>query len=548
MSYKEISKILSVYVFFLAIALCVPLGVAIYYEFIASPELHLQPHSTLAFILTIVICVILGICLRWFGREAVGKVFRREGIVIVGIIWFLTATIGGLPFIFSGTFESPLDAYFETMSGLTTTGASVMYPKKYDPVTKEEVPYRVITSTNPSVKYEFYGTIKPVTDPKTGKEIYTGVEAVSKGVLFWRSFTQWLGGMGIVVLFVAILPALGVGGKVLFQTEVPGPMKDSFTPRIKETASVLWVIYLGITILEIISLMVTNDKITWFEATTISFSTLSTGGFCVRNASIGTFDNAATDWIVIIFMICGGINFIHYFHVIKGKVYRIFEPELILYLLILLCGSIIASCYLIGQPKSLLTEETGIFSIADSLRYGFFQVISAQTSTGFATANFNYWPFVVQALMLSLMYVGAMSGSTGGGIKVARYYLLSKILRQKVEYLYRPETVQSIRIGKNVIDNNIQTTVLSFFVIVIGLALLGLFIYIFDGVDPRTSLTVVTCMLNNIGFAFGMAGPTESFTFLPPVSKFFSTFWMVLGRLEFFALLILLLPRLWRGK
>ena len=548
MLYSEISKILAKYIFFLGIALCLPLCVAIYYEFFAYAS-HPQPHSTFAFIYTIVICFLIWSLLKWLGKRSHGKVFRRESLAAVGLIWFFSAFIGGMPFFFSKTFENPIDAYFEAMSGLTTTGASVMHPKEYDTTTGEEKPIKVAMEKGLVVKYKFYGTIKPVKDPITNEVLYSGVEAVSKAILFWRSFMQWLGGMGIVVLLVAILPALGVGGKVLFQAEVPGPMKDSFTPRIKETASVLWILYVVLTILEISLLMLTNNQIILFEAATIAFSTISTGGFCIRNTSIGHFGNGITEWIVVIFMILGGINFIHYFNCLRGKIYRIFEPELFLYLTILLLGSTIVVFYLVGEKEILLTGFCkDVFSLGDAIRHGCFQVVSAQTSTGFATADFNKWPFVTQIIMISLMYVGAMSGSTGGGIKVIRYHMLFKIVIQKVESIFRPDTVRSIYIGGNSIDEKVQTTVLSYFVIVIGFAMLGFFLYVLDGVDPITAFAVIPCMINNIGISFGMAGPTESFAFLSPISKILSSIWMVLGRLEFFALIILLLPGFWKRK
>jgi len=545
MLYREICRVFSTYLIFLSLALCVPLGVAVYFEYILPPEAHPQPHSTLAFVGTIAIDLFIAFLCRRIGSKAKGRLFRRECLALVVVIWFVTAIIGGLPFYLSGTFDSPLDSYFEAMSGLTTTGASVMHPKEFDPVTGNEIAIRKEVSGPYDAEYMFYGTIDPVRDPVTGESVITGVEAVSKGILFWRSFTQWLGGMGIVVLFVAILPALGVGGKVLYQAEVPGPIKEAVTPRIKETASLLWKLYLIFTVLEIVLLMVTNSEMSLFDASTITFSTISTGGFSVHSASIGIYANAWTEWVVIIFMIAGGVNFSLYFYCLKGKFYRLYEPEFILYLATLFIGSCFIAWNLVGFNKILLNGETGIFSFAESVRHGFFQMVSAQTSTGFVTADFDKWPLMCQTLMLMMMCVGGMSGSTGGGIKVSRFYMTFYILYNKLEQIFRPETVRKFRIGSSDISDKMAITVLFSLIAVLLLIVFGTFFLVVDGVDPETAVSVNVCMINNIGMAFRTAGPTSSFAFLSAFGKLLSSIWMVLGRLELFAVLLIFLPEFW---
>ncbi|MFT4552979.1 MAG: trk system potassium uptake protein TrkH [Chlamydiales bacterium] len=548
MSYREISRVIGQYLFYFSILLLIPLCIAAYYEFMADPELHPQPHSTLAFFFSAIISATLSLCFRVMGARASGTLYRREALAIVVMIWFISALLGGIPFYLSKTFENPVDCYFEAMSGLTTTGASVMHPKAFDSETGEEIAYNIKDTWGWKDPYVFYGTINPVRDPKTGAEIYRGIEAVGRAVLFWRSFLQWLGGMGIVVLFIAVLPALGVGGKVLFQAEVPGPTKDAVTPRIRETAGVLWKLYLGFTIVEVLLLMYTNENIDLFNAVAITFSNLSTGGFSVRNASIGAYESATTEWIVMSFMLLGSINFALYFHCLKGKIYRLYEPEFIAYIVSILIGSLIVIWHLIGIEKNLLTGETGIFSSGEAIRYGAFHLISAQTSTGYVTANFDAWPSAVQVLMLMVMFVGSMSGSTGGGIKIVRHYMLLRIAKNKVESIFRPETVRTLRIGNQEVDQNVANTVLTFFFIVVSLTALGTFLLVMDGVDPETSLGINACMINNIGMAFRVAGPTGSFAFLSSFGKILSSIWMVLGRLEFFALLIVLVPAFWRGK
>ncbi len=546
MLYRDICKIIAFFLFGLAGSLLVPLGIAIYYQFFAPPEAHFQPHTTDAFVKSFIICSLLALGLYAIGRKSSGNIFRREGLAAVVGIWLITPGIAALPFWFSGTLENPYQAYFEAASGLTTTGATVMSPKKYDPVTEKELPHRKEFCNVITTEYVFYGNIKPVVNEYTGEVLYEGIEAVGKAVLFWRSFLQWLGGMGIILLFAAILPALGVGGKVLFQAELTGPMKSAMTPRIKETAMHLWKIYFSLTALEILILLITNREMGFFDAITISFSTLSTGGFSVKNASIGAYQDIATEWVVIIFMIVGSINFTLYFYMLKGKLFRIYEPEFILYLMMIAVASCIGVWLLVGTPEELLAGGGDIFSWGESFRIGAFQVIAAMSSTGFAVANYDVWPFAAQALLLIASYLGGMSGSTAGGMKTVRHFMLFRIAQYKVESLFRPETVRQFRIGDKEVDNSASILVLCFFLVVIAASVLGTFIYIVDGIDPQTSLGLVACMINNTGVAFRMAGPENSLAFLSNFDLVFSSLLMILGRLEFFAVLAILVPAFWR--
>ncbi len=460
---REISKILGSYLFFFALALCIPLGISAYYEFIVDPALHPQNHCTFAFIYTFAVCVGIAAILLLIGRKSTGVFYRREGLTVVVLIWFISAVIGGLPFYFSHTLEKPIDAYFEGMSALTTTGSSVLVGKQYDNLTGEEVPILEVVSEHPPISYHYYGTITPIRNPKTGEVVLFGIEAVSKGLLFWRSFMQWLGGMGIVVLFVAILPAFGVGGKVLVQTEMPGPTKESVTPRIKDAASILWKLYLFFTIIEIILLMVTNKEMKLFDATTITFSNLSTGGFCVRNASIESYNNLWTEIIVIVFMILASINFTLYFYGLRGKFYRVLEPEFVTYIVVLIVGCSLVIWDLLGRENLLLTGEKEEFTFANAIRYGTFQYISAQTSTGFTSANYNLWPYLSQSIIFTAMFLGGMSGSTAGGIKIVRHYILFRLAVHKIESIFRPDAIRSFRIANREVDYKIAGTIWSFF-------------------------------------------------------------------------------------
>lgn len=547
MLYRDICKILGYYLFGLAVALAVPFLLAGYYEFFADPIDHPQPHTTIHFFWSMVVCYVLGyVCYR-LGRKSSGHLYRREGLALVVLIWFLTPAIAALPFYFSGTLTDPFKCYFEATSGFSTTGATTMQAKKFDPNTGREVPIRKVFCGALTKVYTYWGTIDPVRDPETGKITHEGIEAVSKALLFWRSFTQWLGGMGIVVLFVAILPALGVGGKMLFQAEIPGPIKDALTPRIKETAIQLWKIYVGLSLLEVVFLMFTNSDIGWLDAFTVTFSTMSTGGFTIYNTSIGYFHSATTEWIVMAFMVLASINFSLYFYSLRAKFYRLYEPEFILFVILLLASCSLAAWFINGTGKILITgEHSGFFTSAESIRYGFFQIVSSMTTTGFVTANYDMWPYAVQVLMLMVMFMGGMSGSTAGGMKIVRQYMLFRIAQYKVESLFRPETIRRFRVGERDVDSSASIMVLCFFLIVIAVAALSTFIFVIDGLDPETAISMVTLLINNIGIGFRMAAPTESMAFLSDFSLIFSSILMIVGRLEFYAVLAILVPAFWK--
>lgn len=546
---RDISRVLGAFLIFFSFILLVPLALALYDEFIQHPQLHPQPYSSSAFIYTFFITIAVGLLLFLTSKKGEGKIFRREGVAIVVIIWFITPLFGALPLILSGTLSNPFQAYFEIVSGFTTTGATAMEAKKYDLSTGKEIQIENLFVGVEDVTYKYYGNIEPVRNAKTGEIERQGVEAVSRALLFWRSLTQWLGGGGIVVLFVAILPALGVGGKVLMQSEVTGPIKDALTPRIKETALQLWKIYLGLTLAETALLCLTNAQMPLFDALTISFSTLSTGGFSIKNQSIGAYHNSYTDWIVILFMVFGSINFSLYFFCLKGKFFKLWDPELFLFLAIILGISIFAASEILGTNQVFLDGAVGPnYSLSDAIRNGAFQLISAGTSTGFVTVDYETWPYVVQALMLIVMFVGGMSGSTAGGIKVIRHLILFQTSKNKVESLFHPEAVRAIKIGNREIDTSVMINVLCFFFLLIALSVLATFLYTLDGIDPETAIGLVGCMFNNTGIAFRQAGPTSSCAFLSDWSLCLSSFWMIVGRLEVFAVLVLLIPAFWKQE
>jgi trk system potassium uptake protein TrkH len=547
MQFKDLSRILAIFIFGFALVMAIPLFVSCYYKLFIDPVTHPQDYAIDAFLVSIGICLLLGFFFYYQGKRSTRKLYQKEGIAAVVVLWVLIPALAALPFLISGTLKNPFQAYFEMASGFTTTGASIMTAKTYDMQTGEEIPIIRTFCGSPDVEYRFYGTIEPIRDPISREIVLEGVEAVGKGLLFWRSLTQWLGGVGIVVLFIAILPALGAGGRILFQAEVPGPLKDSMTPRIKEAAMQLWRIYCGLTAIQVVLLLATNPQMSLFDAVTISFSTLSTGGFSVRNTSIEYYHNSATEWIVLIFMIFGGINFTLYFYILRGKFYRIYEPEFFCYLAVILIGAIFAAWQLVGTPYVLLDGSIeGNFTMGNAIRHGMFQTVSTQTSTGFATANYDSWPYILQTLMLILMFVGGMSGSTAGGIKIMRHYMLFRIAQTKVESLFRPYNVQTFRVADKEVDVSVSTMVLCFFLILITLSVIGTFVYILDGIDPQTSLGLVGCTINNVGLAFRMASPANSFAFMSDFSLMWSSLLMIAGRLEFFVVLAVLVPAFWK--
>lgn len=545
MLYREISRVLGYFFLLFAIGLLAPTLVAFYYQWTSSIADHPQPHVTIDFFETFLLCLLLSRIFLYFGRFASGQLYIREGIVSVVLIWFITPAIAAIPFLTSGTLDNPLQAYFEMVSGFTTTGSSILQAKAFDP-SGVEIPIQKTIAGSVPTHYSFFGNVDPVRDPVTGVILKEGVEALGKGLLFWRSFTQWLGGVGIVVLFVAVLPALGVGGKVLFQSEVTGPTKEGITPRIKDTAVNLWKIYLGLTILQLVFTHITVPDLPFFESLTITFSTLSTGGFSTQNESIAGYGSPVLEWVIILFMVLGSINFSLYYFALQGKFYRVFDSEFLLFLFLLPVFSMIIIFSIHGFPEFFLTGKESVYNWTDAIRQGVFHLVSAQSTTGFAVVNYDVWPYAAQVILLVSMYVGGMSGSTSGGMKVIRQLMLFKIAQNKVESMFRPSHIKMLKIGSQLIDSSAAIAVLCFFLIVIAVSTLGTFLYVYDGVDMQTAIGLTACMVNNIGLSFGMASPLYSCAFLSDFGLIIASLEMLFGRLEYYAVLAILVPAFWR--
>jgi trk system potassium uptake protein TrkH len=416
---------------------------------------------------------------------------HREGMAIVALGWFAAGGFGGLPFWLGGTFESVVDCVFESLSGFSTTGSSVL----------------------------------------------ADIEAVPRGLLFWRSLTHWLGGMGIIVLSLAILPFLGVGGMQLYKAEVPGPSPDKLKPRIKDTAMTLWKVYLLFSAAETVLLMFGGMDL--FDALCHTFGTMATGGFSTRNASVAGFDSAYIDYVITVFMLIAGVNFSLHYLVLKWKPsamlkdpeFRVFAGMVLGFVAILTITVLVSGNY--DSP-------------ADAVRYTSFQVASILTTTGFATADYELWPGLAQAILLFCMFVGGCAGSTGGGMKVMRIMLLFKQSYQELFRLIHPRSVSHVKMGRTVVKDDVISGVWGFAFLWVGLLVLAAFVVASTGVDVVTSFAASLACIGNIGPGIGGVGPTDNFAWMPDAAKWVLTFCMVLGRLEIYTVIILFVPEFWR--
>lgn len=475
MSFSQICKVLGTYLLYFTGILLLPLGVSILYDYILEKP-YFPVSSTFAFLYTMGISLLLAAITSYWGRKAQKRTFyRKEGILFVVIIWLLTTALSALPFQLTQVIQNPIDAYFETMSGLTTTGSSIIQAKVYDSITGKETPITIKNPLDPKISYTFLGTVAPIKDPYTGAVLYEGVEALGKPLLFWRSFLQWLGGIGIVVLFISVLPALGVGGKFLYESEMPGLTKEGMAPHIRKTAEAIWKIYVGLTVAQTLLHIATDPSMSIFDALTLSFATISTGGFTVHNAGLTGYQSPMLGWIMALFMALGGISFALYYHCFKAKFRYLFDPEFYCYLLLVVCGCLFMTWNLWAAGK---------FSFADVAGHAPFQAISALTTTGFSLTNYDSWPMGGQLLMMLLMYIGGMSGSAVGGLKVIRCIIIFRVMLHKIESFFRPAITRVIQIGKKDVSYKMQMSVFAFFCVTLFLALLGSYLLILDHRSP----------------------------------------------------------------
>lgn len=415
---------------------------------------------------------------------------RRAGFGVVTFGWLAVALIGSIPYVLSGVISDPVSAMFETVSGFTTTGASVL----------------------------------------------ANLEAVPKGILFWRAMTQWFGGMGVLVLCVAILPFLGVGGMQLYRAEIPGPSKDRLTPRIATTAKLLWGLYALMSLAQVLLLMA--GGMDWFDACCHTFATMSTGGFSTRSASVAAFDSLYIDIVITLFMFLAGANFALHFRALRGAP-GVFhkDPEFRVYTLIWL-----VSCLFISTNIWL----RGIEQAGGALRHGFFQGTSILTTTGFSTRDFNLWPHASRLLLVLLMFVGGCGGSTAGGIKTSRFLVVFKHIGREMARVIRPQSVARIKLGRAALDEGLVANILTFVMIFFAIFAIMSFVMTFYTPDLVTATSAVVASLGNIGPGLGAVGASETYAFIEAPGKLVLITCMLLGRLELYTVLVMFMPSFWR--
>lgn len=504
----------------------------------------LETQSLRGMLLAITVSGAVGGGLIALGRRSSGSVLRKEALAVVGLGWLLCGFLGSLPFLLTPTYRLPgvamslPDAMFESISGFTTTGASVL--------TQLEVPPGIDHCEQAAVRGE--------------------IAYVPRSVLFWRSLTHWLGGMGIIVLFVAILGQLGAGGKALMRREVPGPIADSLRPRVRETAMIMWTIYLLLS--AALTLLLWLQGLDIFESLCHTFGTLATGGFSTRNASVGAFNSPAIEFTLILFMLAAGTNFNLYYVLLRqppgpgrtGIISRLTavasDPEFRVYLAIITLSTLVLT--------GVLWQAGGYGTLATGFRHACFNVTAVITTTGFGTEDFTVWPWFSQAWLLLLMFVGGCSGSTGGGIKVIRCIVLMKVLLLEGERAFRPNLIRPLRIaGQRVADAVGRDVLVYFCLISVIFATSWLALVALESSSARSSAQwtgsgaastsilsdcagAVTATLNNIGPGLGVCGPHGNYTHFSDAGKLLLSLLMLLGRLELFAVIVLFIPGFWK--
>jgi len=467
--------------FFLGLTMVFPLLFGLYY----------QDESVLPLLKSIAVTLGTGLVLYLVFRSAKGEVMsHREGMGVVAIGWTAAGLFGALPYYWGGLFSTFADAFFESVSGFTTTGASVL----------------------------------------------TNIEMVPRGFLFWRSLTHWLGGMGIIVLSLAILPLLGVGGMQLYKAEVPGPVPDKLKPRIRDTAMVLWKVYVLFSAAETVLLMLGGMDL--FQALCHTFGTMATGGFSTRQASIGSYHSPYIDTVVILFMLFAGINFSLHYQFLKGDLRAFWRnPEFRFFI-----GAVVIFVLAVSSNVYHTVYET----FSEAIRFGAFQVISIITTTGYTTADFEKWPSLSQTILLFCMFLGASAGSTGGGMKCLRIMLLLKHSYKQLFSLIHPRAVTQVKLGGRPISDEVLHSIWGYFVLYLGVFIVSSFLLAAMGVDVATSFAAVAATIGNIGPGLGLVGPTDNYAHIPMLGKWLLIFCMLLGRLEIYTILILFVPEFWR--
>ena len=481
MNYGMAARVIGNLLLLEAAILSIPLGVSLYFK---------ERNAVLGFLLTMGIAGLIGLFLSNVKKESV-RLRVKEAVLIVTLGWLLVSFFASLPFIFSGSIPRLVDAFFEAVSSLTTTGSTVV----------------------------------------------KNVDELPKGIWGWRSFSHWLGGMGILVMTLAILPTLGAGGQQIFRIESPGPAPDKFTPRVVATSKILYSIYLFLTVGQITLLRWSG--LPWFESFLWAFGTVSTGGLGLYSDSMVRY--GANGFLIIVTavgMILSGINFSLYYDLGKRRFKQIvMDAELRLYLGILLAATLLVSLNLYGNVY---------VSAGETVKQAFFQVSSIMTTTGYATADYDLWPAFSKGVLFFLMFVGGSAGSTSGGIKVIRFLVAGKVIKREFARTLHPQAATPITINGKVTSPDVVKGVASFYLLYLAVFVLGSLAISLENIDPFSAMSAVAATLGNVGPGFGMAGPMQNYALFSPFSKVMFSFFMLLGRLELFTLLLVFTPRFWR--
>jgi trk system potassium uptake protein TrkH len=461
-----------------------------------------QDGATLDILLAAIVTMLVGVMAMFYTRGHRKEVKRKEGYVIVTFGWLIMSISGVLPYLFSGAIPNITNAFFETISGYTTTGASIL----------------------------------------------NDIESLPEGILFWRSLTHWIGGMGIIVLAIAILPLLGIGGMQLFAAEAPGPGGDKLHPRITDTAKRLWLIYVGYTIAE--TLLLKLAGMSFFDAANHALSTLSTGGFSTKNASIAYWnDTPLIQYIVIVFMFLAGTNFVMSYFAFTGKVQRVLkDEEFRVYAIFIIAFTLVSGLIVYLEANVAISEyHPMVLGEGESaFRHSLFQVLAIVTTTGFVTADFTNWTPFLTVFFFGLMFLGGCAGSTSGGIKVMRHLLIIKNGLLEFKRTLHTNAIIPVRFNKKTISEHIVYNIIAFFVLYMLLFIIGALVLGYLGLDFESAIGGAASSLGNVGPALGDLNPVVNFSALPDFGKWWCGFLMLLGRLELFTVLILFVPYFWK--
>ena len=467
-------------------------------------SLYFREKEVLGILSAGIITIILGLLLFFFNKSPSKNIQTKEGYLIVTLGWLILTSTGMLPYLLTNSIPSVTEAFFETISGYSTTGSSVL----------------------------------------------KDIESMPKGILFWRSATHWIGGMGIIVLTIAILPLLGIGGMQLFMAEAPGPSADKLHPRITDTAKRLWLIYVLLTVVEFLLLKIAG--MTWFDAINHAMATVSTGGFSTKNASIAHWNHIPIiQYIIIFFMFVAGTNFVLTYYTLKGKINRVLKNEEFKYYIFSILGVsiIIAISIFFFQDPNLKTtiDHPMVYGKIESIvRHSLFSVISVVTTTGFVSADFTMWSFFATGIFFALFFVGGSAGSTSGGIKIVRHIVMLKNSFLEFKKSLHSNAIIPVRYDGKAVSQSIVFNILSFFILYMLIFIVGTVILAFLGLDVKSAIGACASSLGNIGPAIGSVSPVNNFAHLSTGAKWFCSFLMLIGRLELFTVLILLTPFFWR--